>query len=146
MPAERLLGNRSRLPLGAILSLRAHLLRRRGTSVLAVLALAASVALAVTVELSTHSLSTALAETADALLGSSQIGVTAGDVGVDDAWIDRLREVPGVRSAAGMVHRSLRATGGNLRLVQQALAHRSIASTTVYAQVEAGALREALRG
>jgi site-specific recombinase XerD len=42
--------------------------------------------------------------------------------------------------------RLLKATGGNLGLVQQALAHRSIASTTVYARVEAGALRAALRG
>ena len=41
--------------------------------------------------------------------------------------------------------RLLRTTGGNLVLVQQALAHRSIASTTIYARVEAGALREALR-
>jgi integrase len=41
--------------------------------------------------------------------------------------------------------RLLKATGGNLPLVQQALAHRSIASTTIYARVEAGALRAALR-
>jgi len=41
--------------------------------------------------------------------------------------------------------RLLKATGGNLPLVQQALAHRSINSTTVYARVEAGALRAALR-
>ncbi len=42
--------------------------------------------------------------------------------------------------------RLLKATGGNLPLVQQALAHRSVASTTIYARVEAGALRAALRG
>jgi len=42
--------------------------------------------------------------------------------------------------------RLLKATGGNLPLVQQALAHRSIASTTIYARTEHGALRTALRG
>lgn len=41
--------------------------------------------------------------------------------------------------------RLLRRTGGNLPLVQQALAHRSISSTTIYARVEVGALRAALR-
>ena len=41
--------------------------------------------------------------------------------------------------------RLLKDTGGNLPIVQQALAHRSIASTTVYARLEGSALRAALR-
>jgi len=41
--------------------------------------------------------------------------------------------------------RLLRKTSGNLQLVQQALAHRSIASTTMYARVDTATLRAALR-
>ncbi|HEX5011106.1 MAG TPA: tyrosine-type recombinase/integrase [Planctomycetota bacterium] len=41
---------------------------------------------------------------------------------------------------------ALLAKTGNLAMVQQALAHRSIASTVVYARVDRAGLREALRG
>jgi site-specific recombinase XerD len=65
--------------------------------------------------------------------------------------IDQAAERAGLRGRATahscrhtFACRLLRTTGGNLPLVQQALAHRSITSTVIYAQIEAGALREAL--
>lgn len=108
MLADRILGNESKLPFGVILSLRSQWIHRKGSTVLAILSLAASVGLATTVELSTRSVSQALARTATALLGSAQITVTAGDVGVPDALVETIRELPGVRSASPVLQRTLR--------------------------------------
>jgi putative ABC transport system permease protein len=112
MLLDRILGNASRLPLPLVLSLRSQLILRRGATVLTVLSLAASVGLATTVELSTRSVSQALETTAAALLGSAEIAVTAGDVGVPDELVEAIRALPGVRSASPVIQRTLRVASG----------------------------------
>lgn len=112
MRADRILGNQSRLPLHVILSLRSQWIHRKATTALTVLSLAASVGLATTVELSTRSVSQALETTATALLGSAQISVTAGDVGVPDVLVETIREQAGIRSASPVIQRTLRIASG----------------------------------
>lgn len=112
MIGGRLVGNRSRLPFPAILSLRSHLVGRRAATALAVIALGASVALASGVELVTRSVSAALARTTEALLGSADLEVTAGDAGIPEELIETLRRVPGVRSASGVIQHTFRIVRG----------------------------------
>jgi putative ABC transport system permease protein len=112
MIVDRILGNGSRLPFPLILALRSQLLLRKGATILTVLSLAASVGLATTVELSTRSVSQALETTASALLGSAQIAVAAGDVGVSDELVETLRALPEVRSASPVIQRTLRVAAG----------------------------------
>lgn len=96
-------GNRSRLPFSALYSLRSNLLRTPAQSALTVIALAASVALAVAAEMSTRALEQEIDETADSLSGAAELEVSAGGPGVPEALLESVRAVPGVAHAAPLI-------------------------------------------
>jgi hypothetical protein len=76
------IGNRSRLPFGLLISLRSLIRHRIAPTVLATLAIAASVALATSTEMASRSVRREFEHTAAALIGSAHIEVTAGEAGV----------------------------------------------------------------
>lgn len=112
MRPGRWIGNRSRLPFSVVLSLRSQLLHQRMPTVLTVLALAASVGLASSVEMASRSVDSALHQTVESLVGSAQLEVSAGDQGVPEALIEPIRAVPGVLSAAPTIQRTFRVAEG----------------------------------
>lgn len=103
----RLVGGASRLPLTLLLALRSLLIRRPGQSFLTLLVLTSSVALAVTVQLTTHSLMAPIRETTRALFGNSDLDVTAGTLGVPEALVEPIRRLPAVRFASPLIVRTL---------------------------------------
>lgn len=112
MLADRLIGNRSRLPLVPLISLRSQVLFRRLPTALTVLALAMSIALAASVEMASRSVRTAVNRTADALVGGADLEVTAGGVGIDEGFIDTIRSVRGVAHASPSIHQTFRIAEG----------------------------------
>ncbi len=109
---ERLLGEASSLPFPLLVSLRSQLLHRRAATGLTVLALASSVSLATAIEMTTRSLAEPLEVTTRSLMGSAQISVHAGEIGVDEALIEVIRAIPGVRTASPIISRTFRELGG----------------------------------
>ncbi len=105
---DRLFGNHSSLPFPLILSARSQLLQRRASSLLAVFALAAGVALAASVEMATRSVSSVLSRTADALVGAAELEITAGESGVPESLLEEIRQVPGVMAASPLIQRTFR--------------------------------------
>lgn len=112
MRSGRLIGNRSRLPFSVVLSLRSQLLYRRMPTALTVLALAASVGLASSVEMASRSVDSALHQTLESLAGSAQLEVSAGDQGVPEALVEPLRALPEVLSASPTIQRTFRVAEG----------------------------------
>jgi putative ABC transport system permease protein len=98
-----LTGNHTRLPLLTLYSLRSNLLRTPALTLLTVIALAASVALAVAAEISTRSLEREIEETADALSGAAELEVRAGGPGVPERLLEQVRALPGVESATPVI-------------------------------------------
>lgn len=108
MLTDYITGDKSRLPFDVLLSLRSQFIRRPAPTFLAMLAVAASVALAASVEVSSRSVSTALARSMNAIAGSTQLEVTAAGQGVPEEMIDLVRDVPGVRSASPIIPETFR--------------------------------------
>jgi len=106
---DRLIGDRSGLPFTLVLSLRSQLLQRPLPTLLAVVALAASAALAASVEMATRSVSEALDTSANALAGHAELEVTAAGLGVPERFIDELREHADVESASPVIQSTYRA-------------------------------------
>lgn len=110
----RFIGDRSRLPISIVVSLRSLLLQRPVSTGLTILAVASSVALAASVEMTSRSVRGALETTAESMVGSAVIEVAAGETGVPEGLIDRVRAVPGVRSASPIIEHTFRVDGGPL--------------------------------
>jgi putative ABC transport system permease protein len=81
---------------------------------LAVISIAVSVALATGLEMASRSALRHLKITAEAIVGSAEIEVTAGDVGLPEEILEIVRATPGVQAASPLI--SLK-----LRLIDQAL-------------------------
>jgi len=109
---DRLVGNRSPLPFGLLLSLRSQLLDRWATTTLTVLALAASVGLATSVEMASRSVRQALEHSADALVGAAQLEIVAGDTGVPEKLVEKVRGLAEVASASPVVQQTFRVALG----------------------------------
>lgn len=108
MLADRLIGDSSRLPFDVLLSLRSQFISRPAPTFLAILAVAASVALAASVEVASRSVSSALERSMNAIAGSTQLEVTAAAQGVPEDLIEEIRTIPGVRSASPIIPETLR--------------------------------------
>lgn len=106
--AERIIGDRSRLPFDVLLSLRSQFITRPAPTMLAIVAVAASVALAASVEVASRSVSSALERSMNAVAGATQLEVTAAGQGVSEEWIEEVRAVPGVRSASPIIPETFR--------------------------------------
>ncbi len=106
--AERITGDRSRLPFDVLLSLRSQFITRPAPTMLAIVAVAASVALAASVEVASRSVSSALERSMNAVAGATQLEVTAAGQGVSEEWIEEVRAVPGVRSASPIIPETFR--------------------------------------
>jgi putative ABC transport system permease protein len=102
------IGNRSRLPFGLLISLRSLIRYRIAPTALATLAIAASVALAASTEMASRSVRREFEHTAAALIGRAQIEVTAGAAGVPEALLEELRSIPGVAAASPMIRETFR--------------------------------------
>jgi len=105
---DRITGDASRLPFDVLLSLRSQFIMRPAPTILAVLAVAASVALAASVEIASRSVSSALERSMNAMAGATQLEVTAAAQGVPEQFIDEIREIPGVRSASPIIQEVFR--------------------------------------
>lgn len=112
MKLDGIVGDRSRLPFSVILSLRSQLGERRTLTALTILAFAASVGLAASVEMATRSVHAALTRTADAITGAAQIEIGGGDTGVPESLLEVLRAVPGVVAASPMIEETFRIEAG----------------------------------
>lgn len=112
MILERWVGGASPLPFSVLLSIRSQLTDRFAISILTILAVAASVALATSVEVASRSLQDQLHTTTQALIGSASLSISAGQVGVPEAALDRILEVPGVSGASPLIRRSFRVASG----------------------------------
>ena len=76
------------------------------------LAVAASVALAMSVEVASRSLQEQLRTTTQALIGSASLSISAGQVGVPEEALDLVAQVPGVLGASPLIRRSFRVASG----------------------------------
>ncbi len=104
-------GNRSRLPIDVLLSVRGRLLRQRATTVLAIVTLASSVALSASVEIASRSVRAAVERTSRAWLGAASLQIGAGDAGIDESALETVRAVPGVARATPIIERTFRVSG-----------------------------------
>ncbi len=115
-----MLGDRSPLGFALLFALRSHLGRGRGLTFFTALAIAASVALASGLEMSTRSVQSGLERTADALAGRARLEVTAGGLGVPEALLETIAALPGVQVASPILTTTLRlpAAGGGSRALR----------------------------
>jgi putative ABC transport system permease protein len=93
----------SRLPLGLVLGLNSALRQNSVFAGITVLSIAASVALATSLELSSRAVQELADRTAEALAGKAQLELVAGTLGIPERWVDEVRRVPGVSSASPML-------------------------------------------
>jgi len=98
----------SQLPFPLLFWMRSHLGRHRLLSVLTILAVATSVALATGLEMSSRSVQAELELTADALAGSAELEISGGALGIRETLLERVVEAEGVESAAPMIEATLR--------------------------------------
>ena len=105
---DYVIGDSSRLPFDVLLSLRSQFVARPFPTALAIIAVAASVALAASVEVASRSVSAALEKSMNAVAGSTQLEVTAAGQGVFEDFIEVVRNVPGVRSASPIIPETVR--------------------------------------
>ncbi len=112
MSFEWLIGSTSRLPFSILLSIRSQLSDRFVVSVLTGLAIAASVALAMSVEVASRSLQEELQTTTQALIGSASLSISAGKVGVSEDVLEQVRALAGVRAASPLIRRTFRVASG----------------------------------
>ena len=75
---------------------------------LAVISIAVSVTLATGLEMASRSAQRHLDATAEAITGSAEIEITAGDVGLAEEILEQVRATPGVRAASPLVSVKLR--------------------------------------
>jgi putative ABC transport system permease protein len=102
------------LPFPLLLFARTHAGSHGSLSLLTLLAIATSVAMATGLEMSSRSVEGELSRTAIQLAGAAQISVAAGSVGVADKLLDEVAAVPGVRVAAPVLETGVRLEGGLL--------------------------------
>ncbi len=112
MNFDRLVGASSRLPFALLLSLRSQLSDRFTVSGLTVFAVAASVSLAMSVEVASRALHDGLRTTTQALIGAAALTISAGDAGVPEGTLEQVTVVPGVASASPMIRRTFRLREG----------------------------------
>jgi len=97
----------ARWPLGALLGWNAALGENRVFAAVTVLSIAASVALATGLELSSRAVQRLADHTAESLAGAAQLELVAGRVGMPEALVDQVRTLPGVASASPLVEAAL---------------------------------------
>lgn len=108
MRLDLLVGDKSMLPFDFLLSLRSQFIYRPGPTVLAIMAVAASVSLAASVEMASRSVSVALGRSMNAVAGSTQLEVTAAGQGVAEQLVEEIRAVPGVDAASPIIQENFR--------------------------------------
>src|SRR5262245_42742305 len=113
-PDQQPMSALARLPFPLLLFVRTHASSHGALSLLALLAIATSVAMATGLEMSSRSVEGELERTATELTGAAQISVSAGDVGIAEALLADVASAPGVRVAAPVLEASFRLDGGLL--------------------------------
>jgi len=131
-----------RLPLPLTLLLRTHLGRQRALSLITLCAVAASVALATGLEMSSRSAEAEFEHTTKEMAGAAQIEVVGGSLGIPEELLNLVATVPGVKLAAPLVQASFHvdrpdAEGSSLHVLGvDLLADPSVRSYSGEASVE----------
>ena len=102
-----MIGRNARVPLGVLLGLNAALGENRVFAAITVVSIAASVALATSLELSSRAVQRLADHTADALAGAAQLELVAGRLGMPERLVGEVRAVPGVASASPLLEAAL---------------------------------------
>jgi len=102
-----LIGRRWRVPVGVVLGVNSALGANRVFALVTVVAIAASTALATSLEMSSRAVQRLADRTAAALAGDAPLEVTAGELGVPERLIEAIAHAPGVASAAGALSATL---------------------------------------
>jgi putative ABC transport system permease protein len=108
-----MIGDRSRLPFGLLLSLRAALGSQRRFAGISLLAVSLSVCLAVGLQLSFAAVSTQLERDEQALRGYTDLEITSGEVGIPEDLLVVVQRVDGVEAAGPVIESSVRLDDGS---------------------------------
>jgi len=101
------IGRSWRLPLGLTLGLNSALGPNGVFFAVTLVSIAASVALATSLELASHAVRNLATETARALAGNADLEIVAGQLGVPEALVDEVAALPGVAEATPLVTATL---------------------------------------
>ena len=102
-----MIGRRWRAPLGFLLGVNSALGPNAVFVAVTLVSIAASVALATSLELASRAVQRLATDTARALAGSAQLEITAGQVGIPERLVDEVAALPGVAEAAPVVQATL---------------------------------------
>ncbi len=114
-----MIGRNWRIPLGLLLSLNNTLGPNAAFTAATVLAIAASVALSTSLEMTSRGMAIEAERTASALAGSADLEIVGGELGVPEALIEELAGVSGVQVASPLINAIVRveATGMSLHIL-----------------------------
>ena len=102
----------SKLTFLLVLSIRTHIGQNRSLSIVTVLVIATSVALAIGLEMASRSVHAELERTAKTLAGAAEIEVSGGDLGIPEQLLEEVSAVPGVLAAAPLIQTTFRLAAG----------------------------------
>jgi putative ABC transport system permease protein len=108
------IGSDWRIPLGALLGLNSALGRNAVFAGVTVFSVAASVALATSLEISSRGVQELADRTAEALAGGAQLEIVAGELGIPERLVEQVRSAPGVEAASPMLTANLRIDAAQL--------------------------------
>ena len=91
------------MPVGVLLGLQSALRQNRAFAAITVFSIAASVALATSLELASRAVEALSDRTAEALAGAAQLEIVSGTLGLPERWVGEVRGVSGVASASPML-------------------------------------------
>ena len=106
-----MIGRSWRVPLGLLISLNNAFGPNAAFAASTVLAIAASVALSTSLEMTSRAVQAESERTADALAGSAQLELVGGELGVPEDLVSELASVPGVLSAAPLINATVHVDG-----------------------------------
>ena len=107
----RLMPSQWRLPLSTFLSLNSNLGRNLPFACVTILAIAAAVAMATSLEITSRALQADLSLTADAIAGDAEIEIVGGYMGVPEHLLERAAQTPGVARASPFMQSTFRLVG-----------------------------------
>ncbi|MGH2550074.1 MAG: ABC transporter permease, partial [Thermomicrobiales bacterium] len=105
-----------RVPLGLLISLNNSLGPSAPFVAATVLAIAASVALSTSLEMTSRGIELEAEQTTAALIGSAQIEIVGGELGVPESLVEAVNSLPGVLVGSPLINAVVRADSGRLPL------------------------------
>ena len=106
-----MIGRSWRVPLGVLISVNNAFGPNAAFAASTVLAIAASVALSTSLEMTSRAVQVESERTADALAGSAQLELVGGELGVSEGLVSEVGTVPGVLTASPLINATVRVDG-----------------------------------